>query len=494
VIGYEVSEPLLRAIAGLPDSELNDALLSLVSDELLSEHFGEAGVEYAFKHPLTQEVAYRSQLSERRKLVHREVAIAIEQLYSEKLDELAALVAQHWESGDDALAAARWNARAAAWVGLSDISQALANWRKVGDLTQALPDSSETTALSLLAHVRQLDYGWRLGITEQEAAAHYHAGRELAERSGDPTNLLLITGFYASVRGLAGHVREYAELGQEVNRLSLEIGDPALRMAMLSVPIFSRYLRGSLGEALALAEEGITLGAEDPALGDGIALVCPYAYCLMMKGLILCYRGQLEESGSNFGRALQVAEEQGDLETQGWTHMFCVLLARYTGQTEAALAHATQAYEIAERIGSALSRVWSLYFLGYARLILGETGEAIAFIERSIELARDCRTGLEVEPQLVAGLSEALLSAGDHPRAREAADESVALAVQRGNATILPTSYRVLAEALLASEDPDDVAEAEEALDKATAAVQATGARAELPSIERVRQKLIPVS
>jgi class 3 adenylate cyclase/tetratricopeptide (TPR) repeat protein len=494
VIGYEVSEPLLRAIAGLPDSELNDALQSLISAELLSERLGEAGVEYAFKHPLTQEVAYRSQLSERRRYVHRKVAIAIEQLYPEKLDELAALVAQHWEAGDDPLAAARWNARAAAWVGLSDISQALAHWRKVGELAQTLPDSSETTALSLLAHVRQLDYGWRLGITEKEAAAHYQAGRELAQRSGDPTNLLLITGFYASVRGLAGHVEEYAELGQEVNRLSIEIGDPALRMAMLSVPIFSRYLRGWLGEALALAEEGITLGAEDPALGGGIALVCPYAYCLMMKGLILCYRGHLEESASNFSRALQVAQEQGDLETQGWTHMFCVLLARYTGQTEAALAHATQAYEIAERIGSALSRVWSLHFLGYARLMLGETDEAIAAIERSIELARESRTGLEVEPQLVAGLSEALLSAGDHTRAREAAEESVELAVQRGNATILPTCYRVLAEALLASEDPEKVSGAQEALDKATAAVQATGARAELPFIERARQELIPVS
>jgi class 3 adenylate cyclase/tetratricopeptide (TPR) repeat protein len=494
VIGYEVSEPLLRAIAGLPDSELNDALQSLVSGELLSERLAEGSVEYAFKHPLTQEVAYRSQLSDRRRYVHREAAIAIEQLYPEKLDELAALVAQHWEAGDDPLAAARWNARAATWVGLSDISQALAHWRKVGELTQTLPDSSETTAFSLLAHVRQLDYGWRLGITEQEAAAHYQAGRELAQRSGDPTNLLLITGFYASVRGLAGYVEEYAELGQEVNRLSIEIDDPALRMAMLSVPIFSRYLRGSLGEALALAEEGITLGAEDPALGGGIALVCPYAYCLMMKALILCYRGHLEESASNFNSALQVAQEQGDLETQGWTHMFCVLLARYTGQTEAALAHATQAYEIAERIGSALSRVWSLHFLGYARLMLGETDEAIAAIERSIELARESRTGLEVEPQLVAGLSEALLSAGDHTRAREAAEESVELAVQRGNATILPTCYRVLAEALLASEDPEKVSGAQEALDKATAAVQATGARAELPFIERARQELIPVS
>jgi hypothetical protein len=89
--------------------------------------------DYAFKHPLTQEVAYRSQLSDRRRHVHREVALVIEQLYPEKLDERSALVARHWEAAHqprsehpeaEHLDAARWNARAAAWVGSSDISQA----------------------------------------------------------------------------------------------------------------------------------------------------------------------------------------------------------------------------------------------------------------------------------------------------------------------------------------------------------------------------------
>ena len=169
-------------------------------------------------------------------------------------------------------------------------------------------------------------------------------------------------------------------------------------------------------------------------------------------------------------------------------------MARYTGQTETVLVHATQADEIAERVGSAQLRVWSLYYLGYARLMLGETGEAIAAIERSIELARVARTGLEFEAERLARLSEALLTAGDHPRALEVAQESVTLAQQRGNAAILPISYRVLAEALLASEDPGKIAVAQEALEKATAAVEASGARAELPFIERARQKLMPVS
>jgi class 3 adenylate cyclase/tetratricopeptide (TPR) repeat protein len=493
VIGYELEEPVLRAVSGLPDIELSDALGSLVSAELLSERMGKAGVEYAFRHPLTQEVAYRSQLSDRRRQVHREAALAIEQLYPEKLDELAALVAQHWEAAGQTLAAASWNARAAGWVGLSDISQAVARWRKVSELTETLPDSPEATALALGAHVRQLEFGWRLGITEQEAAAHYEAGRELAKRSDNRLMLLMITGQYANVRGTAGHVEQYGELGAEVNRLSIEIGDPQLRIAAIAVPVYSKFVLGRLGDALDLVEEGVALGTMDPTLGAGVStVVCPYAWCLMMKGLILCFMGRLEAAAHQLDLALRVAREQGDLEFEGFTHTMSVWRARCAGETETVLAHATEARDSAERIGSAFSGVWSLTGLGYAHLILGKTSEAIGAFEQSIELARVARTGLEAESWRVAGLSEALLSAGDHVRALEAAQESLTLALGRGNKAILPLSYRVLAEALLASDGNERIAEAQEALEDAMSAAQASGARAELPFIERARERLVP--
>jgi tetratricopeptide (TPR) repeat protein len=425
--------------------------------------------------------------------VHRRVAQALQELYPDKLDERAALLAQHWEAAGDPLAAARWSARAATWVGLSDISEAVRHWRKVSELVQALPDSAEASGLALGARVWRLGYGWRLGISEQEASAHYEAGRELAQRTSNRVSLLLITSAYANVRGMAGHVEEYGELAEEVDRLSGELGDPAMRILSLLVPIYSHWVRGRLGKALALADEAITLGAKDPALGVEITGICPYAWCLWARSLILTSMGYLEESASELDRALRVAQEQGDLETQGWAHGGYVWLARYTGELETVLSHATQGYEIAERIGDVISRVVALYSLGFARFMVGEADEAIAAIERSIELGREARTGLEFESLRIAGLSEALLSAGDHQRALDAAQESVTLARERGNEAVLPISCRVLAEALLASDGPDRVAAAKEALDQAAAAAEATGARAELPFIERARSRLIPV-
>jgi len=493
VIGREFSQPVLARAAELGEGEFEPALRALIAAEFVFEQELYPDAVYAFKHPLTQEVAYNSQLGERRAAVHRRVAQALEELYPEKLDERAALLAQHWEAAGDALAAARWSARAATWAGLNDISEAVRHWRKVSELVQALPDSDEASGLALVARVWRLNYGFRLGISEQEASAHYEAGRELAQRSGDRASLLLITTVYANVRGTAGHLDEYSELAEEVNRLSSEIGDPALRIASLAVPIYSRFVRGRLAEALALADEGIMLGAEDPTLGSGIFVTSPYAWCLWVRGLLLCYMGYLEESACELDRALRVAQEQGDIESQGWTHDCYVWLARYTGELETVLSHATQAYEIAERIGDAFSRLYALYALGYARFMVGETDEAIIAIERSIELGREMRTGLEAESLRFAGLAEVLLSAGDHQRALDAAQESVTLARERGNESVLAVSYRVLAEVLLAGDGPDKIGAAKEALDQATAAVETTGIRAELPFIERARAQLIPV-
>jgi adenylate cyclase len=494
VVGREFSEPVLARAAALAEGELGPALRVLIAAEFLYEQQLYPEAIYAFKHPLTQEVAYQSQLRERRAAVHRRVAEALEELYPDKLDERSALLAQHWEAAGDAVAAARWTARAAAWSGLNDISESVRHWRKVSELVERLPESAESNALALAARAARLNYGWRLGISEQEATAHYEAGRELAERSGDRANVLMITALYATVRGLAGHVEEYGELAEEVDRLSLEVGDPALRMTMLIVPAYARVVRGRLADALTLLDEGIALGAEDPALGGGVFLACPYAWCVLMRGQVLVAMGYPEEAASLPERAVLVAQGQGDLETEGWAHQAYVALARGGAQTDLALGHATQACELAERIGSVFSRIWALYNLGIARLMVGETAEAIAALERSIELGREARTGLEAEALRLAGLSEALLSAGDGRRALEAAQESVDLALERSNEYAIATCYRVLAEALLAGDEPGKVTGAREALEKATTAAEASGFRLELSFIGRAREKLVLVS
>src|SRR5437879_612980 len=72
---------------------------------------------YYFKHALTQEVAYSSLLSERRKLLHERTADAIEQLSANCIDDCLAAVAHHYgRSGNVAKAVEYLNRAGMQWA------------------------------------------------------------------------------------------------------------------------------------------------------------------------------------------------------------------------------------------------------------------------------------------------------------------------------------------------------------------------------------------
>jgi predicted ATPase len=67
VIGRESPLDLIRHVASTPEERLEGMLSDLQATEFIYEQPAAAGVEYVFKHALTQEVAYNSLLTERRK-------------------------------------------------------------------------------------------------------------------------------------------------------------------------------------------------------------------------------------------------------------------------------------------------------------------------------------------------------------------------------------------------------------------------------------------
>jgi class 3 adenylate cyclase/regulation of enolase protein 1 (concanavalin A-like superfamily)/tetratricopeptide (TPR) repeat protein len=58
-------------------------------------------MEYAFKHALTQDATYQGILEQRRMAFHRNVALGIEKLYQERIEEFYEELAHHWERSKD---------------------------------------------------------------------------------------------------------------------------------------------------------------------------------------------------------------------------------------------------------------------------------------------------------------------------------------------------------------------------------------------------------
>src|SRR5207249_2314900 len=233
VIGERFSEPILRRVADLGDGDLPAALHALTSAEFLYQEALYPEAEYAFKHPLTQEVAYRSQLAERRARVHAAVARVIEERESGKLGERAALLAYHWEHAGDAREAAKWHRRAAEWVGFNNCAEALRHWGSVQQVLDTLPESPESLADRAAVRAQIMIHLARVGDPEDQATSLFREGRELATRSGDPHVLSQVLNGFGYVRLYTiGAVEEALGPLLEAIRRADQTKDMGLRVAV----------------------------------------------------------------------------------------------------------------------------------------------------------------------------------------------------------------------------------------------------------------------
>ena len=490
VIGRKFAEPILARVVDLPADALADALRVLVAAELLYERALFPEAQYAFKHPLTQEVAYQSQLMDRRTRTHAAVARAITALYPEKVDERAALLAHHWEGAGEPLEAAQWSRRAAQWAGLNDPSEALRHWRNVRALVARLPETEETADLALAACTQMLNLSWRLGLSEAEAASLFAEGKRLTERRADARGLAMLVNRYGTVRRMAGALDEALALCQEAERLGAQIGDGKLRLVLRPSLVAATSEVGRLAEATGLAEDALARARGDPSFAAGPFGYNPYIWLLAFHGTILTSMGRLAEAERDCDEAIRLAREHGEVDVLCWTHPAYVKAAQVTGDTAAAHRHALATVEVAERTGSHFARLRAYHAFGGASVLRGEWGEAVAALEAALAIHRELRTLLLFEASTLARLAEAYLGRGDAARARRAAEEAVAVGRRRGTGVRTCEAHLALGRVLLRAEGVRARDEITATLDAALALVRQTGARLYEPLVRLERAEL----
>ena len=233
VAGREIGERTLALVSDFVDDEERErALNELIEAGFLYEVELYPERVLAFRHPLTREVAYGTQLAEQRAATHAATARALIELNPDRHDELAALVAHHMEAGGETLEAARWSAQAAHWAGHSRPHDALRLWRTVTDLVAELDESEETAALAVSSRLLQLDYAWRLGMDREEMARLEAEAEEIATRTGDLRSLALLRMLLSARPGLEQGTAEWIAGVAEASRLADESGDHHLRVAI----------------------------------------------------------------------------------------------------------------------------------------------------------------------------------------------------------------------------------------------------------------------
>ena len=448
VVGKEVSARALGMTAGLREDAIDRELSDLTESGFLYEAEIYPQRILAFRHPLTREVAYGTQLADRRRETHAAAARATVELEPDRLDELAGLVAHHMEEGGEQLEAARWFARAAHWAGHSQPRDALRLWQRVTALAAELEENEETIGLALLSRMLQLEYAWRLGMDQAEAEALANEAIELAERVGDVHTQALLKLLTGARPGVAERSSEWVAAAREATELADGTGDPALRIAVRSAGAYAQICAGDLDALEITVDELIELTAGDPTLGAGIVVGCPIAWGPMAKSMALRERDRMDEAEALLDKALDLAMEQEDPETQSWGLGTKGQLLADRGEIEAALAVTRRNRELTDRLGDVFSRSTALTATSYVLNVAGESEEALATVELADRIYREAMgDGGESEAWRATQRARALLSLGREEEALEEAEWAVATAKRREMGWQIPPALQTLAQA-----------------------------------------------
>ena len=305
VVGKEVSGSALGMTAGIEAERIDPVIGELIEAGFLYEAELYPERILAFRHPLTREVAYGTQLADGRAATHAAAAWALIELEPERHDELASLIAEHLREGGEIREAARWSARAAYWAGHSRPRDSLRLWRAVSELAGELEEDEETAALAINSRLLQLQYAWRVGMSSEEQARLAAEVEQIATRHNDLHSRALLRVATSVRPGLPHRADTWLAAVAETVALADESGDAHLRVAVRAAGAYAYLCTADFDGYEEMLDEVLALSEGDRTVGAGVILGSPSAWAMMGKGMVRRERGEYEEAEELFARALQ---------------------------------------------------------------------------------------------------------------------------------------------------------------------------------------------
>ena len=471
VIGREFPTSLIRAVARKSDDELNRTLNDLQVGEFIYEQPAVGDVEYTFKHALTQEVAYHSILTERRKKIHERVGTAIEELYKRQLEEHLTELAHHYRRSSDAEKAVVYMKRAADQAAQrSSAAEAEAQYRDALSILKELPPTPQRDRLELGVQLGLgavlIGKGWGASAREEPLVV----ATELCDRVGDERELLGLLfqrGQFYLERLRFNEARELAEraiaLAQSARNQIQEGGawynlaeslfwsgdllaakarsEKALEMLAgvppeLLVSLFgfdlwmlSSFILGAVESLLGRPDRSLDWEHRLLARAGSSSHLFSKAFGMSLVSLNATVRRDLSNAKDRARMARELSEEHGFPDVlnvaiwiEGYVHF-------WQGEREVGVVQQKLAIDTLEAAGSRVMSSWRMAYLAEAQLQLGELEAAESSLERAFEIVKETGEGW-AEPELHRVAAEAILRrpSADLVAAEERFREAIAIA------------------------------------------------------------------
>src|SRR5215469_11078240 len=251
VIGREFPLSLIGAVVTKSDNELNRLLNDLQLGEFIYEQPASGNIEYIFKHALTQEVAYNSLLTERRKLLHERAAMTAEALFATTLAEHYDDLAYHYGRSGNALKAVNYLRLAAQQaMDRSAYVEAEGQLAAALELLRTLPSDLERARTELALLVSQARCRTYLG-SSSAAVEILKQARDVSEKVGDDVSRFEIVRSLAFAYRVRGDDQQKSRsLLEELQGIEIRAADTELVARVRCELAIASTFEGNFIEAL----------------------------------------------------------------------------------------------------------------------------------------------------------------------------------------------------------------------------------------------------
>ena len=460
VIGRDVPFSLLRAIADEGEENMRRQLAHLQSAEFLYETRLFPESEYTFKHALTQEVAYGSLLSDRRRAVHARIVEEIERLHGDRLAEHVDRLAHH------ALRAERWDkalvfcrqagAKAMARFALRDAGTHI---ERALTATRHVPETREAVEQAIDVRLELRSAIFPLGEVER-AMEHLREAELLAERLGDEGRAGMISLFLSGGFWMMGHSDRAQESIDHGLAIAESTGDDWLRHQARGQLGRIHHTRGDYRRAAATLREVLS-APQAPSVSVGVT---PLAALSTTSTTYLAWSlaelGEFGEATRRTEESLRLAQAQPSPLVLIMACMGVGMVHLRQGNLHAAMPPLEQGLQVCRTFGlTALTFHGIAASLGAAYALANRTVEGIPLLRKVADQSASMKL---VSDHLLGAmpLAEVWLSTGRIEDAAQLGRQALDLArrhEQRGHEVY---ALRLLGE-VAARRDPPDVQEAE---------------------------------
>jgi len=398
---------------------------------------------WAFKHPMMQEVAYRSMLSEHRRALHRTVAAEQQKCYPDPNGAQATLIAYHWEEAGDTMQAIDSSMKAAAWYGTGDVAHPV-EWDKVRDPAHALDAWKRVHRLLamvsldwaaqqqlLVACGQVINFGWREGLSAVDLKPYYVEALELARSLGHTRAIVLLNAGYGRALAASGSADNYLALANETLSMFDSAEHVSLAVLLTAVRCHAHVLVGDLRAAL--ADNDYVLGnLHRVEEGDAQALTYdPFVWMKYMRGRILTTMGRYEDARPLLEELIAGNEATVNAGHRLRAHLSMINIAFGLADQTLAGAHGSAARRLARSNRTPFFKRTSRICTGLELFLRREHGKAMAIFSHVFQNIRN--PGLEGVAIVLCHLAHAQLRAGLLDASRVTAEQAADLARRYGH-------------------------------------------------------------